>query len=237
MFTTLQRKRFSDEIVEQIIGLIKEGRLKPGDCLPSEREISEKLGVSRPPLREALKTLETLGFIDIQQRRKSVVKSVADVSFQTPLAKVIHGDAAMVVQLLAVRKILESWAAAEASRLATAENLEALASVYRELERDFQSDELGVDADVRFHLCIYRATQNTVLSHIASTLLGLLHRGQQVTREALFAETVNKERLLQQHAAILEAIRARDPERARDAILTHLDYAQNYFISRQSIQP
>jgi GntR family transcriptional repressor for pyruvate dehydrogenase complex len=232
MFTTLPRKRFSDEIVEQMIGLIKDGRLKPGDSLPSEREIAEKLGVSRPPLREALKTLECLGFIEIRQRRKSVVKSVADFSLQNPLAKVIQGDAAMVVQLLEVRKILESWAAAEASRLATEENIRTLETVYQDLERDFQNDELGVDADVRFHLSIYRATQNTVLSHIASTLLALLHQTQRVTRQIMFTETVNKERLLQQHHAILSAIRERNPEKAREAILTHLDYAENYFVTR-----
>jgi GntR family transcriptional regulator, transcriptional repressor for pyruvate dehydrogenase complex len=234
MFTTLPRKRFSDEIVEQMIGLIKDGRLKPGDSLPSEREIAQKLGVSRPPLREALKTLECLGFIEIKQRRKSIVKSVADFSFQNPLAKVIQGDAAMVVQLLEVRKILESWAAAEASRLATEENIRTLETVYQDLESDFQNDELGVDADVRFHLSIYQATQNTVLSHIASTLLTLLHQTQRVTRQVMFTETVNKERLLQQHSEILSAIRERNPEKAREAILTHLDYAENYFVTRSS---
>jgi GntR family transcriptional repressor for pyruvate dehydrogenase complex len=234
MFTTLPRKRFSDEIVEQMISLIKDGRLKPGDSLPSEREIAQKMGVSRPPLREALKTLECLGFIEVKQRRKSIVKSVADFSFQNPLAKVIQGDNVMVVQLLEVRKILESWAAAEASRLATEENIQALEAVYQELERDFQNDELGVDADVRFHLSIYQATQNTVLSHIASTLLALLHQAQRVTRQVMFAENFNKERLLQQHAAILAALRERNPEKAKEAILTHLDYAENYFLTRSS---
>ena len=92
MFTTLSRKRFSDEIVEQMISLIKDGRLKPGDSLPSEREIAQKPGASRPPLREALKTLECLGFIEIKQRRKSIVKSAADFSFQNPLANVLQGD-------------------------------------------------------------------------------------------------------------------------------------------------
>lgn len=234
MFTTLPRKRFSDEIVEQMIGLIKEGRLKPGDSLPAEREIALKLGVSRPPLREALKTLECLGFIEIRHRRKSVVSSVADFSLRDPLAKVIRDDTGMVVQLLAVRKILESWAAAEASRMATEENIGTLETVYRELERDFENDELGVDADVRFHLSIYHATQNTVLSHIASTLLELLYQAQRVTRQVMFTETVNKERLLKQHAAILAAIRGRNPQKATEAVLTHLDYAENIFVTRRS---
>ncbi len=232
MFTPLQRKRFSDEIIEQIIMLIKEGRLMPGESLPSEREIAEKLKVSRPPLREALKTLESLGFIESRQRRKSVVKSVADFSLHDPLAKVIQDDDAMIVQLLQVRKILESWAAAEASRRATDEDLKALEAVYQDLVRDFQNNELGVDADVRFHLSIYQATGNTVLSHVASTLLALLHQAQRITRQVMFEETANRERLLQQHLAILTAIRERNPEKAREAVLSHLDYAESYFVSR-----
>lgn len=121
----------------------------------------------------------------------------------------------MIVQLLQVRKILESWAAAEASRQATDEDLRALEAVYQDLERDFRNNELGVDADVRFHLSIYQATRNTVLSHVASTLLALLHQAQRITRQVMFEETVNKERLLQQHLAILTAIRERNPEKAR----------------------
>ena len=101
----------------------------------------------------------------------------------------------MIVQLLQVRKILESWAAAEASRQATDEDLRALEAVYQDLERDFRNNELGVDADVRFHLSIYQATRNTVLSHVASTLLALLHQAQRITRQVMFEETVNKERL------------------------------------------
>ena len=138
----------------------------------------------------------------------------------------------MIVQLLQVRKILESWAAAEASRQATDEDLRALEAVYQDLERDFRNNELGVDADVRFHLSIYQATRNTVLSHVASTLLALLHQAQRITRQVMFEETVNKERLLRQHLAILTAIRERNPEKAREAVLSHLDYAENYFVTR-----
>ena len=232
MFTPLQRKRFSDEIVEQVVKLVKDGQLRPGDTLPSERKIAEKLNVSRPPLREALKTLEALGFIEIQQRKKSVIKSVADVSLHNPLAQVIKGDEEMTIQLLQVRKILESWAAAEACRRATEDDLTILDGVYAELERDFQNGELGVDADVRFHLSIYQATKNIVLSHIASTLLSLLHQAQRITRQAMFEETVNRERLLEQHRLILAAIRKRNPSEASEAMRNHLDYAENYFVSR-----
>jgi GntR family transcriptional repressor for pyruvate dehydrogenase complex len=230
MFTPLQFKRFSDGIVEQIVDLIKDGKLNPGDILPSEREMANQLSVSRPPLREALKTLETMGFIEVQHRRRSVVKSLADSSLRDPLARAIGDDVAMVVQFLEVRKTLESWAAGQASQLVTDKEIEQLEALYHELEKDVEKNELGVENDVRFHLTIYQATHNMVLSHIAFTLLSLYHKTQRVTREVMFEGAINKQRLLQQHYTIFETIRDRNPERATQAILDHLNYAQDHFL-------
>ena len=236
MFTPLHHKRFSDEIVEQIVHLITQGALKPGDTLPSERTMAHSLGVSRPPLREALKTLETLGFLEIFQRRKIVVKSITNPALYDPLARALEEDAEMVLQLLEVRKIFESWAAARASQVATDEEINALEGVFREMEEDLEKDRLGVDADVKLHLGIYRATHNTVLSHLASTLFELLRQAQTVTRHLIFEDHRNKNRLLRQHAAIVKAIRERNPRKARSAVLTHLRFAETQCEKRVSLK-
>jgi len=234
MLTRLQHKRLSDEIADQIVGLIKNGKLKPGDSLPSEREMTNSLGVSAPPLREGLKILETMGFIEIQPRRKIVVKSIAGTVLHDPLTKVVEGDLDMVIQLLEVRKILESWAASKASQLATDKEIGHLEEVYQELKKDFEMDQLGVDADARFHLAVYQAAQNTILSHIGSTLFDLLWQTQKVIRKTMFKEDINKERLLEQHSAILQAIKERNPRKARAAILAHLDFAEKKIIELTS---
>ena len=234
MLTRLQHKRLSDEIADQIVGLIKNGKLKPGDSLPSEREMTNSLGVSAPPLREGLKILETMGFIEIQPRRKIVVKSIAGTVLHDPLTKVVEGDLDMVIQLLEVRKILESWAASKASQLATDKEIEHLEEVYQELKKDFEMDQLGVDADARFHLAVYQAAQNTILSHIGSTLFDLLWQTQKVIRKTMFKEDINKQRLLEQHSAILQAIKERNPRKARAAILAHLDFAEKKIIELTS---
>lgn len=226
MLTRIQPKRFSDEIAEQILGLIKKGKLKPGDTLPSEREMASSLGVSPPPLREGLKKLETLGFIEIQPRRKIVVKSITGKSMQDPLAQAIEGDIDMVIQLLEVRKILESWAASRAAQRADKTHIMHLQEVFEELEKDFETDTLGVDADARFHLAIYEATGNTILCHIGFTIFDILWQSQKLTRETMFKEQENKRRLLEQHHAIFSAIKERNPRKARSAILTHLNFAK-----------
>ncbi len=234
MLTRIQPKRFSDEIAEQILGLIKKGKLKPGDTLPSEREMASSLGVSPPPLREGLKKLETLGFIEIQPRRKIVVKSIIGKSMQDPLAQAIEGDIDMVVQLLEVRKILESWAASRAAQRADKAHIMHLQEVFEELEKDFETDTLGVDADARFHLAIYEATGNTILCHIGFTIFDILWQSQKLTRETMFKEEENKRRLLEQHQAIFQAIKDGNPRKARSAILSHLNFAKKKILELAS---
>jgi len=234
VLTRIQPKRFSDEIAEQILGLIKKGKLKPGDTLPSEREMASSLGVSPPPLREGLKKLETLGFIEIQPRRKIVVKSIIGKSMQDPLAQAIEGDIDMVVQLLEVRKILESWAASRAAQRADKAHIMHLQEVFEELEKDFETDTLGVDADARFHLAIYEATGNTILCHIGFTIFDILWQSQKLTRETMFKEEENKRRLLEQHQAIFQAIKDGNPRKARSAILSHLNFAKKKILELAS---
>ena len=228
MFKQLRHNRFSDQIVSQILKLIKEGRLKPGDTLPSERAMARNFGVSRPPLREALKTLEAMGFLEIRQRHMIRVKSFAGPDFYNPLARALDDDESMVLQLIEIRKIFEAWAAERAARVATDEELEELGGIYREIERDFENNALGVDADVKLHLAIYRATHNTVLSHLAFTLLELLRQAQTVTLKLMREDEENKAKLLKQHASIVEAVRQRNPRKARLAVLTHLRFAEKF---------
>ncbi|MDQ1335103.1 MAG: FadR family transcriptional regulator [Thermodesulfobacteriota bacterium] len=230
MLKRLQHKRLSDEIADQFIALIKNGTLKPGDALPPEREMASSLGVSAPPLREGLKILETLGFVEIQPRSKIVVKSLAASALHDPIAKTIDGDLNMVIQLLEVRKILESWAVSKASQLATDNDITSLEKACQEMKEDFDSNRLGVHADANFHLGIFHAAQNTILSHIGFTLFDLLWQSQKLIRETMFKEDENKRRLLEQHAAILAAIQEKDPQKASKAIVAHLDFAKKKII-------
>jgi GntR family transcriptional regulator, transcriptional repressor for pyruvate dehydrogenase complex len=234
MLKRLQHRRLSDEIADQFIGLIKNGTLKPGDALPPEREMARSLGVSAPPLREGLKILETLGFVEIQPRSKIVVKSLAASALHDPIAKTIDGDVDMVIQLLEVRKILESWAAAKASQIATEEDIAYSEKACREMEEDFENNRLGVDADASFHLGIFHAAQNTILSHIGFTLFDLLWRSQKLIRETMFKEDANKRLLLEQHAAILAAIKKKEPQKASEAMVAHLDFAEKKIVELTS---
>ncbi len=227
MFTPLHHKKFSDEITEQIIGLIKKGELSPGDNLPSERQMCESLGVSRPPLREALKTLEVMGFVDIQQRRKIMVKSITtNPTLYDPLSKALENDQQMVFQLLEFRRILESWAVSRLTQTAGPKEIKQLEKLYGELRKDFETNQLGVDADVKFHLAICNAAGNTIVSHIAHTSFKLLRESQKLTRQVIYKDEKNRRSLLEKHRAILEAIKAKNSKKAKAALISHFNFAE-----------
>jgi GntR family transcriptional repressor for pyruvate dehydrogenase complex len=230
----IKRIKISEEIVQQIQDLIKSSKLLPGDFLPSEREMTHMLGVSRPPLREALKKLEAQGFIEIDSRGKNRVRSITDVIVPDTLAEAMAEDVNFVIQLLDLRKLIESWAASKASVSATKEEIEELEKAYKAMEEDFQGDGLGVDSDARFHMILYKCTHNSILSHLMANLFDLLWRSQKLAREIILREKQNKEKLLAQHLDILEAVRNRDPEKAEDAALAQLDFVETQLVNFHS---
>ncbi len=226
MLKPIKHTRLSDEIVAQIQNSIKNRELQPNDVLPSEREMAKMLNVSRPPLREALNKLEAMGFIKIQRGRRVIVKSIGEAMLPGMLAKAISEDTDLTMQLLEVRKVLESWAASQACRFATEDELKDLQDACAEMYEDLPKPDQGLGLDAKFHMGIYKATHNVVFTHLMSTLFDLLWQSQKVARNVIFSKKGNLEILESQHLAILEAIKARDEERARKEMLDHLKFVE-----------
>jgi GntR family transcriptional repressor for pyruvate dehydrogenase complex len=223
MFKKIPSRKISDEIVNQFIDLIERGILKPGDQLPPEREMALELGISRLPLREALKALQAMGFINTQNRRKTFVQSMTKTSVQDPLRIVLENDIQRVFELLEIRQALESWAAARAAQKIDDAGIDTLSMITEKMKKDLANGDLGAKADADFHFAIAQATHNTILSHLMTTWYHLLWDCQKVSREKLFSKEKNRKALLNQHLGIFEAIKKRDAEKAsrnaRDHIL------------------
>jgi len=133
MFKKISPKKISDEIVEQFKDMLSKGELKPGEELPSERDLAQQIGVSRPPLREALNALQAMGFIEIKPRRKIIIRSLVDKYFEEPLTVLIGDNIQKVFELLEIRRAMESWAAYQAAQRATNQDIEKLQLI---VERD-----------------------------------------------------------------------------------------------------
>lgn len=226
MFRKISPKKISDEIIEQFMGLLGRGELRPGDALPSERELASLIGVSRPPLREALNALQAMGFVEIRPRRKIIVKSVAEKTFLDPLSLFISEDIDKIFELLEMRRAMESWAAYMAAKRATPKDIEKLQAIVHRDQNNLKNSRDDAKTDADFHVAISAATHNTLFSHLMASCYHLLWNTQRVSRDRIFQKKVNRKLIAQQHLRIFEAIRDRDSQSASREAISHIDFVE-----------
>ncbi|HKJ88827.1 MAG TPA: FadR/GntR family transcriptional regulator [Gammaproteobacteria bacterium] len=223
VFQPIRPKKISEEIVEQIKVLIANGELKPGERIPSERELSLMLGVSRPSVREAIMVLEAMGFLESRQGGGTYVRTLTESTLTDPLARLMERkDPRMLHALAEVRMGLESWSAYLAAQRAEDHEIEELRRLYAIMEEQAASGGWDADVDARFHYTITAATHNTVQVHVLDTIHTLFHTTIQVALTEFYRKAGYLELLLTQHREILEAIAGHDPEPARQKMIEHL---------------
>jgi GntR family transcriptional regulator, transcriptional repressor for pyruvate dehydrogenase complex len=209
----------TDEAIEKIKGMIVSGEMRPGDRLPREADLAERLGLSRNSLREAVKALSLIRVLDVRQGDGTYVTSLAPGLLLDALSFVVdfHRDDT-VLEFFEVRRILEPAATALAAQRMTDEDVEGLRSVLAELGEDPTIDAL-VANDLEFHRRIAAGSGNNVLCSLIDSLSGPTTRARiwrGLTQEGAVAKT------REQHAAILEAIASRQPELARSWATVHV---------------
>ncbi|OGP75559.1 MAG: hypothetical protein A2V86_07695 [Deltaproteobacteria bacterium RBG_16_49_23] len=223
MFNSIKHTKISEDIANQIKRLIIDGKLKPGDQLPPERELIKQLGVSRPSLREALNALAAMGFLDVRQAKRTFVKSVSSKLIEDPLSLLIKADDQKIFDLIEVRKAIETWAAYHAAQKASREDIKQLDTIIGEMKRAFEEGRSWEKQDADFHLAIAQATHNTIHMHIMSGIYDLLR--ESVGR--VFRDRVKIKKLLDQHYRIFNAIKNHSPDKARERTLEHLNYVES----------
>jgi GntR family transcriptional regulator, transcriptional repressor for pyruvate dehydrogenase complex len=229
MFKRISPKKISDEIIEQFKALLSRGELKPGDELPAERELAELIGVSRPPLREALNALQAMGFIEIRPRSKILVKSIAENSLRDPLTALIGEDTGRLFELLEIRGVMEGWTASAAAERGTPADIAKLEAIIRKDQQNLRKgiDDARTDAD--FHVTISLAAHNTLLSHLIASFYHLLWDTQKMSRKKIFQKKENRTRIAEQHRSILDAIKAKDSRRASEEAKKHVAFVASEF--------
>lgn len=226
MFKKISPRKISDEIIEQFKSLLSGGQLKPGDELPSERELAELIGVSRPSLREALNVLQVMGYVEIRPRSRIIVKSLAGKTLEDPLGVMISEDISRLFELLEIRRALEGWAAAKAAERAHESDLRKLGRIVRKDLGNLENNTEDAQTDADLHMALATATHNTLFSHLMASCYRLLWDAQKMSREKIFRNRQNRRRIAEQHRRIYEAIRRRDPEEARKAAQVHIDFVE-----------
>jgi GntR family transcriptional repressor for pyruvate dehydrogenase complex len=219
----IRPKKISEEIVSQIKQLISKGDLKPGDRIPSERELATMLGVSRPSVREAIMVLEAMGFVESRQGGGTYVKALTEASIMNPLAKLVEKrDPELLRSLAEVRMGLESWSAYLAAQRATDADIAEMRRLYRIMEKQAAKGGWSPDVDAEFHYAITAASHNSLQMHVLDSIHSLFHATIQVALMEFYQQQGHVQLLLAHHRDIMEAIAAHDPETARRKMVEHL---------------
>ncbi len=210
------------------------GRLAPGDALPREVAVAERFGISRGIAREALRALEERGLITVRHGSSSTVnpRDEWDLFDSEVIAAALDGPAAVPLlgEYLECRRIIETEAAALAAERATPAQIDTMSSRLWEMEQALRmrpardSERAYHEADVAFHAALVAATGNVALVSLVRRIDDALL----AARYPLARPAARRARAFPEHAEILAAVRAHDPERARTAVRTHLDTVAEY---------
>lgn len=206
------------KVAEQLSKLVRDGIIKPGERFPAERDLAEKLGVSRPTIREAMIALELSGIIEIR------TGSGIYVTKQKPTLD--NADKGVgPFEILEIRYILEAEACALAAARITDEQIAQLKDVLREMEEEEKQVDASEKADWKFHSIIAEASQNSAIYSVINWLWEL--RNQSALSTA-FLERIRKEGIhpsINDHRRIVDALEKRNPEKARMAMKVHIENA------------
>lgn len=233
-FQKIEAEKLSQAVIRQIELLILRGILKPGERLPSERDLAERLGVSRPSLREAIAELQTRGLLTSRAGAGIFVEDVLGAAFSPALIRLFSAHEEAVFDYLALRRDLESLAATRAAQFGTDSDLAVVDNVLRQMEDAHSAKSPATEAglDAEFHMAIFEASHNVILVHMMRAMFGLLKDGVFYNRQALFDQRTTRETLLDQHRAVNAALQARDAEAAREAVQTHIGFIETTLRAR-----
>lgn len=227
-FQKVQPEKLSTSVVHQIEELILRGILRPGERLPPERDLSERLGVSRPSLRDAVATLQEQGLLTTRAGSGIYVADVLGSAFSPALIRLFSEHQDAVFDYIDFRRDLESLTAARAARYGSDTDLQVVQTVFDKmvLADDRADPEEEARLDAQFHLAIVEASHNVIMLHMVRSMFDLLREGVFYNRQVMFRQKTTRKALLDQHRAMNTGLQARDPDAAAAAVRAHMDFVE-----------
>ncbi len=238
-FQPIKPKKVSTQIADQIRASILSGDFSPGDKLPPERELAESFGVSRPSVREALNALASSGLVRSNQGGGTIVLSLVETASDNPLSGLIRMQQDRALDVIEVRKCMESWTAFYAAQRALPEDIRRMETVIAGMEQNLEGLKPSEDLDANFHILVARATHNIVWLHLMQNIFDAMKEFQQSVWRAVYITGDDHHMLYRHHRSVFEAIEARDAEASRQAMMMHLSFAEQRSITfiRQGLSP
>jgi GntR family transcriptional repressor for pyruvate dehydrogenase complex len=220
--------RLADTVASELEKRILEGSLKPGDSLPSERELALDLGVSRPSLREAIQKLVSRGLLTTRHGQGTRVTDKLEAHFVDPWQDMLKGHPMLHRDLLEFRQMLEAQAARLAAERALDADIQRLDAAYAALSAAYDQDDMQtcIDLDVAFHQAIAEAAHNVLIGHLTASLMRVIHGHVSTNLEHLHAQPARWDKLKAQHQAIWQAVREHKPDAADRAARQHIEFVR-----------
>jgi GntR family transcriptional repressor for pyruvate dehydrogenase complex len=222
--SVVRQPNLSDQVAEQMQELIVQGRLRPGERLPSERELADRFGVSRTVIREAVRSLMAKGLLEVHSGSGMIVgtptaSSIAD-HFSLLLRLNSEGDP--LEYIFDVRHVLEVEIAGRAARQATAADIEAMEYHLQQMADNLEDLEQAAAADVAFHAALAQATQNPLFAILLDSISEIMLE----VRRLGFTLSGAPQMILEEHERILQSVKRGDVDASQAAMSEHLKAGQ-----------
>ena len=211
-------QRLYRQIADQLADLVRRGEFKPGDRLPSERDLSQQFNVSRASVREALIALEIDGIVDVRVGLGVFVNAAPAANSQTDAL----GEPGPF-EVLSARYLVEGETAFLAARDGSARDHARIRETLELMAEEVQSSGVGLNADALFHLRIAEASGNSALAHLVNQLWGFRYSAMFRKLDEHFDSPERHQEAIDEHRRLVEAIERRDADAARAAMIAHLD--------------
>ncbi len=225
----IKTKKIYEVIVDQIRQLVLDGHVKPGDKLPSERHLVESFKVSRASIREALSALEMMGLLEVRTGEGAYIRQLHADSMATALTWALSMEKSSILEIFEVRRMMEIQAAGFAAERATTVELHQLERIlYSMIERRPDWEK----ADHHFHYLIAKATQNKITIRLMDTISDHIQHLIRLIYPQLFQDRYTPEILYKEHWDIFDAIKSKDPERAKESMLKHLEGVEKVILKK-----
>jgi GntR family transcriptional repressor for pyruvate dehydrogenase complex len=216
----VERKRLTDQIIDQLISMITDGKFKPGDKLPPEPALMEQFGVGRSSLREAIGALSLIGMLTVRPGYGTHVSASLGESVSGPFRwGMFMGWREKLHEFIEARITIEQALVGMAAERATEADVEEIKRCHELLKASKVTKRKAIQADLVFHTAIANASHNSVLARFLEELRQPVKNWME-QKASLFG---GYDKVFDQHDAVFSAILARDPVRARKAMKKHLE--------------
>jgi DNA-binding FadR family transcriptional regulator len=223
------RRKLSDEVQDRLLRLIVEGELKPGDAMPSERELMSRFGVGRPAIREAMQSLANMGLVSISHGERARVQELTPSSIIRQVDQSAHimlsRSSDSLEHLKNARLFFERGMVREAALKATHDDAAQLREILEAQRRALGDAQQFMAADMRFHTRIAAISGNPIFVSVSEAMLGWL----KAYHVELLIWSGKEKFTLAEHEEIVAAIASRDPDNAEAALVRHLERSRNLY--------